>query len=295
MTDTDRHAILAMDNPDLDWGQPETTVTEQVQEDATVQSDTVTEQPATVEQTVAETPKPETVTTAPVDFGHIAKEIRDSERAKAEAMAHQAYIQGQQEALKQLQAQQQEAIEPPDMYLDPDGYAKFQRDQIMREVSPALQQSQAQIAALQNELLMAQAGTDRATLEQAYAFVQAHQPWVIAGLNQAPNMFKALIDHANLIGFQGQTQPVAAQPSQPVITDAIRQQVLAEEAAKRAAAGQQPQLQVPRGVGSTPAGAGHNDLGPPPISQWEAQARSNPRQWEQTREDVLKNLQGGAL
>lgn len=299
MTDANRDAVLAMDNPDFDWDAAATPEPSPEPEQTTAEAPEQTAEVATPTPTPApEAPKPEPVTTTPVDFGHIAKEIREAERIKAEAMAQQAYLQGQQSALQQVQRQQQPPAEPPDMYLDPDGYREWQKAEILREITPLLNEAKQSAASAQHRANLAEAGVTMAEAEQAFAYIQANRPALANAVLTAQNPFKEVMDTAKAFGFQSaaQTQQTTQQAhAVPVITDEIRQQVLTEEAAKRAAAGQVPQLQVPRGVGNTPAGAGHNDVGPPPIAQWSNLAKANPAQWAQTRDTILGDLKGGAF
>lgn len=270
-----------MDNPDLDWGtndpQPE----------------------AQEQQPVVETPQvavqePEPVQ-ADADMETLKAEafraLRETERARAEAMAREAYMAGLQAAQQQApQYQQQEEETEPDPVLDPRGYATWVREQVKRELMPQVQQNQHQTAAVmyQQSLNMArQMRPDFDELLQAANGLASKFPSIVNDVQTSDNPGLRIIELGEMaLGRKGS-------PAQAAIPDHVRQQVLAEEAAKRAKAGTQPQFQTPRGVGGVPAGAGMNDLTPPP-QQWQQLARSNPGQWEQIKDSIL-NSNGGAL
>jgi hypothetical protein len=267
METPDLDAILSQDNPDIDvFGT--SPVAEPVQ---------------------AETPEPEqqpevpTTTTAtdanPFDDGsaqHKAFErLREAERGRAEAEREAAVLRAIQERDQQWQqsmqqAPQQQREEAPDPIVDPEAYAVWVERQIEARVSAVEQkfeqreqQRQAQEFERQTQALIASTGVPVETLQAALAHVQKAEPWMVAGLNNAPNPFKAVLDHAKRIGFDAPAAPAQSAPSNS-IPDHIRQQVLADEAAKRAAAGLPPQMQTPRGVGGGPSGAGFRDELPPP-------------------------------
>lgn len=267
METPDLDAILSQDNPDIDvFGT--SPVAEPVQA-AMFEPEQQQETPATPAATDAN----------PFDDGsaqHKAFErLRDAERGRAEAEREAAVLRAIAERDAQWQqsmAQKQPAVkeDAPDPIIDPEAHAVWIERQIEARVSAVEQkfeqreqQRQAQDFERQTQALIASTGVPVETLQAALAHVQQQEPWMVAGLNNAPNPFKAVLDHAKRIGFDAPAGP-AKSNTQSAISDQVRQQVLAEEAARRAAAGLPPQMQTPRGVGSGPTGAGFSDALPPP-------------------------------
>lgn len=271
----DLDAILSQDNPDIDVFSNAAAPVEPAAPVADAATDT---------QETTEQKPPATATTAtdanPFDDGsaqHKAFErLREAERGRAEAEREAAVLRAIQERDQQWQQsmatqQQQQAADPyVDPLEDPEGHAAWVQRQIAGEVAKVEQkfeqreqQRQAQDFERQTQALIASTGVPVETIQAALAHVQQQEPWMVGGLNNAPNPFKAVLEHAKRIGFDAPAGP-AKSTATTSIPDHIRQQVLADEAAKRAAAGLPPQMQTPRGVGSGPTGAGFSDALPPP-------------------------------
>lgn len=272
-------AIFAMDNPDLDWGGAETAqpATEAVTEPA--QATAVPEQ---TEQAHPEAAQPDPQENA-------FKAIREAERARAQAEADRAYQAGVQAAYQQLAQQQQQtqsAEEAPDPVIDPAGYAQWMRAEIVRELAPQIQQSSHRAAevAYQQNLHMARALEPRFNeYLQAANELAAKYPSLVADIQNSDNPGLRIIEVGKMA--------LSAKSGSGEITDEVRQKVLAEEAAKRAANGQLPNVTLPRGVGNTPSGAGMDESLPPP-SEWGRIAAADPARWEKIKHQALGSNQG---
>jgi DNA polymerase III gamma/tau subunit len=217
--------------------------------------------------------------------------LREAERKRAEAEAElrerkaiEARDREWQQMLAQQQAQQQ-PIEKPDSMLDPEGYEAWMEQQMERKLAERdakweqrFAQQQAQEYERQTQILMQESGAPKETLEAALAFIQEKQPYMVEGLNKAPNPFRALLDHAKLIGFT--TGSDTSKPSS---------QPLAQQAAQAAAAGVTPQTTAPRGVGSVAGGTGYGNEAIPSVDEFRRLAKSDPDRWSQTMDEIIAN------
>lgn len=272
----DNSAVFAMDNPEMDWGQPEAVQPDAAQTIADPTAVVATEQAAAV-------PDPQE---------NAFKAIREAERARAQAEAERAYQMGQQAAYERMQAQAQPVEDDfPDPVIDPAGYARAMRDQIVRELAPHIQQSQQQSAsvAYAQNLQMARAlEPNFDTYLAAANGLVAKYPSLVNEVQSSDNPGLRIIELGKMALSSG-----GVNPADGGISEAVRQKVLADEAAKRAASGQPPNVTLPRGVGQTPSGAGMSDVTPPP-SEWGRIAAANPAEWDRIRASALGS-NGGVL
>lgn len=288
--------VFAMDNPDFDWpdGQPPAT------EQATTEQAPPAAEPSAPEQPAPDLPQPAAPAAAPDPdrFGDVARAIRESERARADAEVARAIAERDrqwQQAYAQPQAQQ----EPPDPVLEPDAYRDWVKQSVMADVAPQVEAVKAQAAEMLYQQSLASAKALDPNWDKYLAAANAlcqEDPGLVGIIQGSNNPGLAIIRYGKMaLAANGEApQPAPQQlPAPSGIPDAIRQQVLAEEAARRAAAGQPPQLNLPRGVGSAPSGAGMSDTAPPP-TEWGRLAASNPGEWSRVKSQVLGGP-GGVL
>jgi hypothetical protein len=217
--------------------------------------------------------------------------MREAERKRAEAEAElaarraiEARDREWQQMLAQQQAQQQ-PIEKPDPITDPEGFEAYMAQEMERKLAERdakweqrFAQQQAAEYERQTQILMQESGAPKETLEAALAFIQEKQPYMVEGLNKAPNPFRALIDHARLIGFT--TGSDTSKPSS---------QPLAQQAAQAAAAGVTPQTTAPRGVGSVAGGTGFGNDALPSVDEFKRLSKADPDRWAATIDEIIAN------
>lgn len=285
----DLQAILSQDNPDIDVFSNAAPSPEPAPVAAVAEPVVDPEAPAApIEPVAPEDPRQANA------FAEMRRAMQEKSELAAQLAAANAVAERDRQWQASLQqGQQQQRDEKPDMFVDPDAYEAWQARETDRKIAAVEakfeQREQARVQADQakwQQDRMTEAGVPVETIHEAVAHIRATQPWMLDGLNRAPNPYKAALDYAQTIGFAGAAAKPAAPPTPSGISDQVRQQVLAEEAAKRAAAGQPPQIQTPRGVGSVANGAGFADTQPPP-ADYARLAKDDPTAWQELKNKIL--------